>query len=615
MFRSTCLLVATFAAVVLPGSNALPARAPTRWALIVGIDEYRSTQISRLEGAVGDARAVAEALVTYADVPDDHVELLVSDGAVKPTAGAIIDAVDRLRERVGPEDLLFFFFAGHGVEKDERRFLLTWETEVGTVGQLKTTSLPASLLAQQLQLVKVRDQVTIIDACRDDPITREPNLVTRTLQEVFNFDAGSDRNRWVTFLSASSGQRAWESKGLKRGYFSFYFVKGLEGEGASAYGVTVNSLADYVSRTVTDVVNGLENQEQTPIFYSGGPGPFVLVRPETLAARPRPVPAEPPSRRVFGSVLNAEGAAVAGASVRVQAGNGGGPRTLTANDDGFYTLEGVPADSDVDLEAEAPGYEPAAVDPTPDELRKAIPIVLTRTSARVDELADAAYRSFLLEGFTRAEDLARAALKLDPSNPKANAVLGNTLAFFAQTDRSKLPEARAVVARALARDPASALARNASGVVAFINRDYSRAQRDFLEAVKRDPSLATAHANLAEAYLKRKKYREARDAAREAIRLTPEIALPYNALAQAHVRLKEFAAAIDASRAAIARFRGSDDVRASLYVNLAVAHHYAQQWPEALEAIASAKRLSRKPNSWYSTIEKAAASAARRGGR
>lgn len=611
MFRFTSLVVATLAAALLTSPSRPAARAPTRWALVVGIDEYRSKQISTLEGAVADARAVGAALVKYADVPDDHLELLVSDGAVKPTAGAIIDAVDRLRERVGPEDLLFFFFAGHGVEKDERRFLLTWETDVSTVGQLKTTSLPASILAQQLHLVKVRDQVTIIDACRDDPITREPNLVTRTLQEVFNFDASSDRRRWVTFLSASSGQRAWESKALKRGYFSFYFVRGLEGEGASTYGVTVNSLADYVGSTVSEAVSGVEDQQQTPMHYSGGPGPLVLVRPETLAVRPPPTAAARPTRRVYGSVVNADGSAVAGAVVRVQASGGGAPRTQTVNDEGFYTIAGVPADTDVDLEAEAPGYETAAVDPTRDELRKAVPIVLTRASAHVDELADAAYRSFLLEGFTRAEDLARAALKLAPEHARANAVLGNTLAFFAQTDRSKLPEARRAVERALARDAASALGRNASGVIAFINRDYSRAQRDFVEAVKRDPALATAHANLAETYIKRKKFREARQAAMDAIRLAPEIALPYNALAQAHVGLGEFRAAIDASRAAIARFRGSDEVRASLYLNLAVAQHHAKQWPEALEAIASAKRLGRKEDPWYQTIE----TAARRGGR
>ena len=127
----------------------------------------------------------------------------------------------------------------------------------------------AGLLAQQMELVPVQDRVTIIDACRDDPITRAPNLMTQTLLEAFNFKASSELDRRATFLSARSGQRAWESMTLNRGYFSYYLVKGLEGDEAPAHGVTANWLDDYVSRARAAIDRELKLPSGYALEWSG----------------------------------------------------------------------------------------------------------------------------------------------------------------------------------------------------------------------------------------------------------------------------------------------------------------------------------------------------------
>jgi hypothetical protein len=47
--------------------------AAKRWAIIVGVDDYESSEINRLSGAVNDAKALADALVRHAGFPEDQV--------------------------------------------------------------------------------------------------------------------------------------------------------------------------------------------------------------------------------------------------------------------------------------------------------------------------------------------------------------------------------------------------------------------------------------------------------------------------------------------------------------------------------------------------------------
>jgi len=55
----------------------LPSKAK-RFALVIGVDEYRDKQINRLYGAAKDAQTLRDALVKYAGFPEDQVTLLAT---------------------------------------------------------------------------------------------------------------------------------------------------------------------------------------------------------------------------------------------------------------------------------------------------------------------------------------------------------------------------------------------------------------------------------------------------------------------------------------------------------------------------------------------------------
>src|SRR5215510_5987799 len=98
--------------------ESLPASSK-RFALVVGVDEYEDTQISKLEGAGNDAKSIVEALVRYAGFPRDQVVLLTADQPVerKPTRGNILRRLSNLRTAMPKDGLLLVAFAGHGIER------------------------------------------------------------------------------------------------------------------------------------------------------------------------------------------------------------------------------------------------------------------------------------------------------------------------------------------------------------------------------------------------------------------------------------------------------------------------------------------------------------------
>ena len=86
---------------------------PSLFALIIGIDEYESTHVRRLSGAVQDADAVRYYLQEHLGVPSSQImNLRNSDG----TRAAIIDGINAfsLNDEIKKGDPILIYYAGHG---------------------------------------------------------------------------------------------------------------------------------------------------------------------------------------------------------------------------------------------------------------------------------------------------------------------------------------------------------------------------------------------------------------------------------------------------------------------------------------------------------------------
>lgn len=237
--------------------NAWPRKAK-RFALVIGVDEYQDTQISKLSGASNDAKSLANALIEYGGFPADQVILFTSDQPPerRPTRGNILRRLSNLRTIVPKDGLLLVSFAGHGMERDRRAYLLPSDAQVnGDLALLEETAINADVIRNWIRQTGIGQVVLILDACRNNPSEGRGDVskpLTEAYARGFNFDVRNrEVNAFVTLYATEIGQVAYEFKEKKQGYFTWALVEALKGGAANEQGeVTLAGLVRYLQVVV-----------------------------------------------------------------------------------------------------------------------------------------------------------------------------------------------------------------------------------------------------------------------------------------------------------------------------------------------------------------------------
>ena len=86
-------------------------------ALIIGIDAYQAPKIPQLHGCVNDAQLVQSVLLEQFGFPPENITLLTNEQA---TRDAILAAFDALVAATSQDDIVVFYYAGHGSQMTDR---------------------------------------------------------------------------------------------------------------------------------------------------------------------------------------------------------------------------------------------------------------------------------------------------------------------------------------------------------------------------------------------------------------------------------------------------------------------------------------------------------------
>ncbi|KDR69768.1 hypothetical protein GALMADRAFT_77119 [Galerina marginata CBS 339.88] len=179
------------------------------FALIIGINSYK--KITRLRGAVADARAIEHYVKDKLKVQDSHIRLLLDEDASRQN---IIDALIGLKENkdIRRGDAILIYFAGHGQEIDAPEFWPTGNVD-GKIQSIVpqdfdrvggTHVIPDLTLGSLIDGIyaKKGDNITVIlDSCFSGSGTRneDPDRLARTaLLEDYTIPSRLDIEFWDT---------------------------------------------------------------------------------------------------------------------------------------------------------------------------------------------------------------------------------------------------------------------------------------------------------------------------------------------------------------------------------------------------------------------------------
>ena len=261
--------------ILLSVGAAGSAVAANRLALVIGNDTYRD--VEPLQTARADASAMAKALEGVGFKVS--LRLDVDDRALKA-------AVRQFKAQLTAGDEAVFFYAGHGVQIGAENYLVPINVGLDDEEQIKDESVPLRRVLEDLEDVKARFSLAIIDACRNNPFRNR--LRSGAARGLIPVPAATGQ---MVIYSAGAGQAAIDRLGARDRDPNGVFTRVLLRE-IAAPGVPV----DRVVRKVRDQVVALARSvghEQVPAIYDQSIGDFFFVPASTTATAALATPARP----------------------------------------------------------------------------------------------------------------------------------------------------------------------------------------------------------------------------------------------------------------------------------------------------------------------------------
>lgn len=144
--------------------GASTASAAKRIALVIGNSAYKHS--GELDNPENDARLIASGLrrAGFTVTVKTNVTLKAMKQAFRDYAGALNAA--------GKDSVGFFYYAGHGTQVKGVNYLIPVDANIEDEAQVESEAVSASGLMAQLEGVKNRMNLVILDSCRNNPFKR-----------------------------------------------------------------------------------------------------------------------------------------------------------------------------------------------------------------------------------------------------------------------------------------------------------------------------------------------------------------------------------------------------------------------------------------------------------
>ncbi|WP_185154035.1 caspase family protein [Fulvivirga sp. M361] len=242
----------------------------TLYLFSIGIDKYVNEALN-LNYAASDAEGFVALIKAHTVGLFDKVEVrsLYDHEATKDN---ILWKLDELATEIKPQDVLYFFYAGHGSMVDNNfYFVPTDNTKLYNPEKLAKTGIYAGELQEKLKSISALKQVVIIDACQSgggvETLAQRGATEEKALAQL-------SRSTGIHVLAAAgSEQFATEFKELGHGLFTYVLLEALSGkaDGAPKDGkVTIYELKSYLDDQVPEFSQKYKGKMQFPHTFSRG---------------------------------------------------------------------------------------------------------------------------------------------------------------------------------------------------------------------------------------------------------------------------------------------------------------------------------------------------------
>ncbi|EME68837.1 hypothetical protein H261_16523 [Paramagnetospirillum caucaseum] len=244
-------------------SRAKGKRHAKAVALIIGIDRYESAP--RAEYAENDANAFYDYATRALGVPSDRIKLLTGAKARRLSVEKAVLAWVQPLVAPGKSDV-YVFFSGHGLASDDGRdqYLLPYDGDRALLAQ---SALKRKDVIDALVAAGARSVTLFLDTCYSGG-TRGNDTLVQAARPILISVTEPDQPANVAILAAAGRDQLSSSlSGARHGLFSYYLMKGLEGEAATGdRSITTGSLETYLRQQVPGEAAKLDRRQSPELI-------------------------------------------------------------------------------------------------------------------------------------------------------------------------------------------------------------------------------------------------------------------------------------------------------------------------------------------------------------
>jgi hypothetical protein len=225
--------------------------APKVYAVLVGVAHY--AHMKSLKYTDDDAYRMFAFLKSPEGgaLADEQIQILIDEDATKTN---ILKSLDKTFAKAGPNDVVLFYFSGHGL----KGAFLPIDYD-GNSNRLEHGEIMSILNKSE-----AKSKVVIADACHSGSLGGAKGSTAEAVIETYYNAFSKSSGGTVLMMSSKSEETSIENNGLRQGIFSHFMIRGLKGAADVDNDnlVTINELFQYTEANVKFYTNNY----QTPVI-------------------------------------------------------------------------------------------------------------------------------------------------------------------------------------------------------------------------------------------------------------------------------------------------------------------------------------------------------------
>ncbi len=236
---------------------------PTRWAIVVGTQDYEDKTLAPLDYPVSDATLLAGVLVRRYRVPADQVVMLVDESLVRLEQG-----IPERLAKLGADAKLIVYVAGHAYKDEQGVVYLAPKNFDRKRPSLAGLSL--QWLVDQMEQCPAKEKLLLLDCCQDTKgadAAAEPSTA-EMLGSLKSSPGRSPFHTVTAVVSCMAGQRghAWPAK--NHGLFAWCLAEAYRGNAEADRDGRVEpaALYEFLKKTMAAASSGLKIAQTPQLF-------------------------------------------------------------------------------------------------------------------------------------------------------------------------------------------------------------------------------------------------------------------------------------------------------------------------------------------------------------